>query len=285
MQAWTYAHGGISQYIAQINEGFGLRSMNNSRGSFQIDRREKVPLYHQIGQNIRALIDDQKLQVGDAVPSEWDLSKVYGVSRLTVRHALDELVREGLLMRRHGVGTFVADPRIARITPSKLSFTHKMRQIGLTPGSFTVSLKVIPALPHLASLLGLKEGDLVIELIRVRLADGEPIMLEAAYLSQSRFPDLTADNLPTGSSLYEFLSAHYQTTVAAVEQTLEPTRLRPDEAELLKSEPDSPAILNELVAFAQDGSPIEFSRSVTRGNKCKFYFRFREESSERARRE
>lgn len=251
------------------------------KANFQIDRQEKVPLYHQIDQNIRTLLKDRKLQAGDTVPSEWDLSELYGVSRLTVRRALDGLVREGLLTRRHGVGTFVADPGITRITPSKLSFTHKMREMGLMPGSIMVSLKSIPAPPKVATYLRIEIGAPVTELVRLRLADGEPIMLETAYLSQVRFPDLTAETLTNGDSLYEFLFSHYQLTVAAVEQTLEPTRLRPAEATLLKSEPESPAILNELVAFAADGSAIEYSRSVTHSNKCKFYFRFREEDAGR----
>ena len=256
--------------------------MTNWKARFQIDRREKVPLYHQIGKNIKGLIGDQTLQVGDAVPPEWDLSALYGVSRLTVRRALDELVREGLLKRRHGVGTFVADPGTTRITPSKLSFTHKMRQMGLTPDSQIVSLNVIPALPHVADHLRVVEGTPVVELVRVRLADEEPIMLETAYLVQARFPDLSAQTLTNESSLYEFLYTRYRVAVGAVEQTLEPTRLRAMEAQLLKSEPDSPAILNELVAFAADGSVFEYSRSVTRGNKCKFYFRFREEDADNA---
>src|SRR5258707_9499336 len=131
--------------------------MTKWKANFQIDRQEKVPLYHQIGENIRALIGDQTLQAGDTVPSEWDLSELYGVSRLTVRRALDELVHEGLLRRRHGVGTFVADLNVTRITPSKLGFTHKMRQMGLTPGSYIVSVSVIPALPNVAAHLGIAE--------------------------------------------------------------------------------------------------------------------------------
>jgi GntR family transcriptional regulator len=253
--------------------------MTNWKANFQIDRQEKVPLYHQIGENIRALIGDQTLQSGDAVPSEWDLSELYGVSRLTVRRALDELVHEGLLRRRHGVGTFVADRDVTRITPSKLGFTHKMRQMGLAPSSHVVSINVIPAPPIVATHLGIGEGAPVVELVRVRLADEEAIMLETAYLSQARFPDLSADSFTSSSSLYEFLHTRYQVAIAAVEQTLEPTRLRAVEAVLLKSEPESPAILNEVVAFAADNSVIEYSRSVTRGNKCKFYFRFREEDA------
>ena len=249
--------------------------MNNWEELIKIDRQTKVPLYHQISQNLRELILGGQLQPDQTVPSEWELSRLYGVSRLTVRRALDELAREGWLIRRHGVGTFVANPTMAQIVPSKLSFSQKMRQIGRTPSSRLVSIQVIPAVDEVATRLGLEVGVAVTELIRVRLADGEPIMLETAYLSQARFPDLTEADLGDGS-LYEFLSERYQVTVVAVDQTLEPILLTAREAQFLDAEPGSPVLLSEVVAFTKDSTPIEYSWSVTRGDKCKFYFRFRE---------
>jgi GntR family transcriptional regulator len=249
--------------------------MKNWKRLIKIDRQTKIPLYHQISQNLRELILGGPLQPGDAVPSEWELSDLYGVSRLTVRRALDELAREGWLIRRHGVGTFVANPSMAQIVPGKLGFTQKMRQIGRTPSSRLVSIKVIPAVDEVATHLRLEAGAEVIELARVRLADGEPIMLETAYLSRARFPDLTDANLGDGS-LYGFLSERYQVTVVAVDQTLEPVLLTAQEAQLLDTEPGLPALLSELIAFTEDDTPIEYSWSLTRGDKCKFYFRFRE---------
>jgi GntR family transcriptional regulator len=253
--------------------------MRNWTELIKIDRQAKVPLYHQISQNLRVLIGSGELKPGEMVPSEWDLSELYGVSRLTVRRALDELSREGWLTRRHGVGTFVANPTMAQIAPSQLGFTQKMRQIGRTPSSRLVSIKTIPATDEVATHLGLEEGTLAAELVRVRLADGEPIMLETAYLPQERFPDLSEANLGEGS-LYEFLSERYQVTVVAVDQTLEPILLTAQEALLLDTEPGAPALLSEVVAFTSDDTPVEYSWSVTRGDKCKFYFRFREGSAE-----
>jgi GntR family transcriptional regulator len=249
--------------------------MKDWRELIRIDRQAKVPLYYQISQNLRALIESGELQPGESVPSEWELSDLYGVSRLTVRRALDELSREGWLTRRHGVGTFVAAPAMAQIVPSRLSFTQKMRQIGRTAGSRWVSVKVMPALDEVATHLGLEVAAPVVELVRVRLADDDPIMLETAYLSQARFPDLSEASLSHGS-LYEFLSERYQVLVVAVDQTLEPVLLTTQEALFLDAEPGAPALLSELVAYTRDNTPIEYSWSVTRGDKCKFFFRFRE---------
>jgi GntR family transcriptional regulator len=246
----------------------------------EIDRHSKVPLYHQITENLRELILSGQLQPGEPVPSEWELTDLYGVSRLTVRRALDELAREGWLIRRHGVGTFVGNATPAQIVPGVIGFTQKMRQIGRTPSSRVISVKVIPGTDEIANSLKLKEDAPVVELTRVRLADGEPIMLETAYLSQERFPDLADGNLGDGS-LYKFLDEHHRVTVAAVEQTLEPVLLTDQEARLLDAEPGAPALLSEVSAFAADGTPVEYSWSVTRGDKCRYFFRFREGDTER----
>ncbi len=252
--------------------------MKDWKDLIKIDRHTKLPLYHQITQNLRELITSSQLQPGQGVPSEWELSDLYGVSRLTVRRALDELAREGWLIRRHGVGTFVANPTMAQIVPSRLGFTQKMRQIGRTPSSRLISVKVIPAAAEVATHLGLEVADPVIELVRVRLANEEPIMLETAYLSQARFPNLIEANLGS-CSLYECLSERYQTTVVAMDQTLEPVLLTAQEAQLLEAEAGAPALLSEVVAFTEDDTPIEYSWSVTRGDKCRFFFRFREQGN------
>jgi GntR family transcriptional regulator len=249
--------------------------MKDWQDIIKIDKQAKVPLYHQINQNLRQLIEGGHLQPGDGVPSEWELSDLYGVSRLTVRRALEELAREGWLTRRHGVGTFVANTKVAQIVPSKLGFTQKMQEIGRLPSSRLISLKVILSPAEVAIHLGLEAGAPVIELVRVRLADDEPIMLETSYLSQARFPDLTEAGLGN-HSLYEFLSQHYHTTLVAVDQTLEPTLLTVLEAELLEAEPQSPAMLSEVLAFTTEDTAIEYSRAVTRADKCKFIFHFRE---------
>ncbi len=241
---------------------------------FRINRHNKLPLYDLIELNFRELITGGQLKTGDPIPSEWELSDLYSVSRLTVRHALDNLARQGWLIRRHGVGTFVANPSVARISPSKLSFTEQIRSIGRIPSSRQISIRVAPSRAEIAGCLGLKEGDPVIEIMRIRLADGEPILLETAYLSQLRFPGLETVDL-SDLSLYEYLSAHYQTTVASIDQTVEPVLLKESEAEYLQIQAGAPAILTIVVAHTNDGEPIEYTWAVTRGDQCKFYFRFR----------
>lgn len=249
--------------------------MSGNKDLFRINHRTKLPLYELIEQNFRELITGGRLQSGNAIPSEWELADLYGVSRLTVRRALDDLSRQGWLERRHGVGTFITNPTVTQITPNKLSFTEQMRAIGRKPSSHLVHIQVIPAVAELAARLKLQEGDPVIEIMRVRLADGEPVLLETTYLSQKRFPGLEQADELAHASLYETLGARYQTSVASMDQILEPVLLSKSEAKYLEAQVGTPAIKSEVLALTTNGDPIEYSWSVTRGDKCKFFFSFR----------
>jgi GntR family transcriptional regulator len=252
--------------------------MENWKTLLKIDSRLKIPLYHQIVQNITDLIEEGKLAQGSMLPSEWELTNLYSVSRLTVRQALKDLEQNGLVTRRHGIGTFVSTPPTTQLTPSKMSFSQKMRQIGKKPSNRILSIERIAASREVANMLQLPEKALVIELVRVRFADEEPIMIETAYLPAERFPDLTEDNLSEGS-LYQFLSEHYSISIAAVDQTLQPVLVKPRQATLLDVESGSPAILTKVIAYSRNNVPVEYSWSITGGDKCKFYFHFREEET------
>ncbi len=208
------------------------------------------------------------------MPSEWELSAYYGASRLTVRRALDSLSREGWVRRRHGVGTFVANPRTTQIAPGKLSFTRQMLAIGRSPASQTVNVEVIPAAPDVAARLKIKPETPVVSITRLRLADGDPIMLETAMLPAERFPSLENMDNWTRGSLYETLETRYSTKVTLMDQTLEPILLDEKDALLLRARPNSPAIYSEVVSYAEDGSPIEYSWSVTPGERSRFFFSF-----------
>jgi len=248
--------------------------MTDNNHLFRIDRSSKTPLYHQIIENIHSLIQSQQLEPGEMLPSEWELSDLYGVSRLTVRKALDELVRDGLLVRKHGVGTFVAHTSIAQIYPSELSFTRNMEQIGRKPGSRVVSVKTRPAPAEIAQRLDIQPQSPVYELVRVRLADGQPLMLETTYISAEKFPGLDQADLASGS-LYQLLSDRYRVAIAALDHVLEPTLLTDREAALLEVEPGEPAILSEIVGYTAEGDPIEYTWSLTCRGRGRFHFHFR----------
>jgi GntR family transcriptional regulator len=241
---------------------------------FRIDHHSKLPLYDQIERNLRNLILDGHLQPGQVVPGEWDLATLYGVSRLTIRRALDELVRQNWLARKQGVGTFVRQPTIASIAASKLSFTEQMRAIGREPSSQQVDQRVTPSTQKIAQRLHLQPGEPVFEVTRVRLADGIPILLETACLSAARFPLLTEQDWSQDLSLYKILNDIYGVVISAMDHTIKPVMLTENTARYLQAEAGIPALLSEIISYSPDGTPVEFSWSFSNGDKSEFYFHF-----------
>jgi GntR family transcriptional regulator len=209
----------------------------------------------------------EQLDVGEAIPSERQLTSDLGVSRLTVRAALDELVREGYLVRRHGAGTFVSEPKIAQEL-TMTSFTDDMRRRGMRPGSRTLELRVSPAGARLGRLLHVSPSEPVVVVKRLRLADGETMAIETLHVPETLVPGLDGRDLEQ-SSFYELLRERYGVVVAGGTQTIEPTVTNEEESAALGVPLHSPAFLFERVSRAEDGSIIEFVESTYRGDRYK----------------
>src|SRR3954454_17035951 len=163
----------------------------------------------------------EQLGVGSAIPSERQLSTDLGVSRLTVRAALDDLVRDGYLVRRRGSGTFVSEPKIAQEL-TMTSFTEDMRRKGMKPASRTLSLDVVPAGAQLGRFLHVSPSEPVVVVKRLRLADRETMAIETLHVREALVPGLSGDELEK-NSFYELLRARYGTVIAGGVQTIEPT--------------------------------------------------------------
>jgi GntR family transcriptional regulator len=207
----------------------------------------------------------ESLSVGDSIPSERQLAGNLGVSRLTVRAALDELVREGYLLRRRGAGTFVAEPKVAK-EMTITSFSEDMRGRGLTPGSRTLELHVVPAGARLGRILHVSPAEPVVVAKRLRLADGEPMAIELLHVRESLFPGLSAGDLEQ-DSFYELLTRRYGIEIIGGEQTVEPTVTDEEESETLGVPLHSPALLFERVTRSPNGDIVEFTISIYRGDR------------------
>lgn len=207
----------------------------------------------------------EQLAVGDAIPSERQLSADFGVSRLTVRAALDDLVREGYLVRRHGSGTFVSEPKIAQEL-TMTSFTDDMQRRGLRPESRTLDLRVVPAGARLGRLLHVSPSEPVLVAERLRLADGESMAIETLHIKAGHVPGLSAADLQE-SSFYELLRERYGIVVVGGEQTIEPTVTDEDESRALGVPLHSPAFRFERVTHAGSGEIVEFVESIYRGDR------------------
>jgi GntR family transcriptional regulator len=207
----------------------------------------------------------ESLNVGDSIPSERQLAGDLGVSRLTVRAALDELVREGYLLRRRGAGTFVAEPKVAKGMGIS-SFSEDMRERGLTPGSRTLELQVVPAGARLGRILHVSPAEPVIVAKRLRLADGEPMAIELLHARESLLPGLSAVDLEE-DSFYDLLASRYGIVIVGGEQTVEPTVTDEEESETLGVPLHSPALLFERVTRSPSGEIVEFTVSIYRGDR------------------
>jgi GntR family transcriptional regulator len=207
----------------------------------------------------------QRLGVGEAIPSERRLSTQLGVSRLTLRAALDELVREGYLVRRHGSGTYVGEPKIAQQL-TLTSFSEDMRRRGMIPDSRTIGLERIHAGPRIARALNISPDAYVFRIRRLRLADGLTMAIETLHVPAGLVPGLTTVQLEH-ASFYELLAQRYDVVIASGLQTIEPTVTNEEESSLLGVPLHSPAFLFERTSRTEDGETVEFVRSIYRGDR------------------
>lgn len=207
----------------------------------------------------------EQLDVGDAIPSERHLSADLGVSRLTVRAALDQLVREGYLVRRRGSGTFVSEPKIAQEL-TMTSFTEDMLRRGMVPASRTLELRIASAGAHLGRLLHVSPSEPVTIVTRLRLADRETMAIETLHVRESLVHGLSAADLER-QSFYELLRDRYGIEIVGGMQTIEPTVTGEEESAVLGVPLHSPAFVFERTTRSQSGEIVEYVRSIYRGDR------------------
>ena len=229
-----------------------------------------IPLHHQVFRDLSAALDGNEWKPGDRMPTERDLAERYGCSLITVRHALGELVREGRIERTRGRGTFVAQPRIDRDIAGSMSFAEEMKRRGLDPATRLVTGRIEPAGNVVAGVLGIEADAPVVYLERVRLGDGEPLILEQARLPAERFPGLLAFDFEH-RSLYDILDERYGTRVVRARESVEPVSVHAREAKLLGVPTRSLALQIDGVAFGADQTPVEVARSFVRGDRTRYY--------------
>lgn len=211
----------------------------------------------------------ESMSPGEPFPPERELAGEMSVSRMTLRRAIDELVAQGVVRRRHGSGVFALSPKLDQSLVAN-SFTEDMNARGLRPGSRTVDFEIVPAGTRISRRLGIGASAEVFHITRLRLADDEPIALEELTVPRTLIPELTTQDLEN-HSFYALLSDRCGISMTRSTQTIEPTVLQENEASKLEVAPQLPALLFERVSWGSDGNPVEFVRSVYRGDRYKIH--------------
>ncbi|MBA3909776.1 MAG: GntR family transcriptional regulator [Rhodobacter sp.] len=225
------------------------------------------PLYLQLQRRIADAMAVGVLLPGSSLPAERDIAAMTGLSRVTVRKAIEALVASGQLVQRRGSGTFVA-PRVERLEQALsllTSFTEDMARRGKTVESVWISRSIQSPTPEEVMALGLGAGDRVARLERVRRSDGVPLAIERASLSARVLPDPEA----VETSLYALLETSHHRPVRAV-QRISAANLGPRDAELLGVPPGAAGLRIERIGYLASGRVVEFTRSLYRGDAYDF---------------
>ena len=233
-----------------------------------LSRDLPVPLYHQVKTSILRRIETGHWRPGDRLPSEDELAEGFKVSKITVRQALRELAQIGHIRREQGRGTFVRTPRLVAGTRALTSFSEEMRRQGVQASSAVLEQGIVPASADVASTLGIPEDEPVFRLRRLRLADGDPMGVQTAYIPARLVPRIE-DIEFSRSSLYDVLSGHYDLVPASAHETHYAFAVAVDDAALLHLDEGAPVMGTELVARLGDGRALEYVRSVMRADRYK----------------
>lgn len=227
-------------------------------------RTDGVPVYIQIREALRADITGGILRRGEQLPSENDLAARFNVSRMTIRESIEDLVDEGLLYRRHGVGTFVAYPHLQRDHTKLTSFFDKAATEGIEVQTKLLKLEVIPAKARVAEALDISAGSKVIRVKTLRFADGMPITVHDAHIPYKLFPSLVDENLEVQHLWSLFEKSGYRVKRAI--QKLEAREASPELAALMEIKEGAPVLFKERTVYADDGTPVEFTYCYNRGD-------------------
>jgi DNA-binding GntR family transcriptional regulator len=227
------------------------------------------PAYAQIIDLIRDEIESGNLVPGDQLPPEREFAARLGVSRMTLRQALQELQTRGLVVRAIGRrgGTFVARPKLERDLGRFAGLSEQLRRQGMIAGAVVVSAQETGAARSVAEALELEPGAAVVEVVRIRLADEEPIALERSHLPADRFRGILGLDLTR--SLYELLGDRFDAAPVRAVERIEPVLAGEEEADALRVDRGAPLMLVRRTAYDDAGAAVEHARDVFRGDRTR----------------
>jgi GntR family transcriptional regulator len=235
-----------------------------------IDRHTRVPLYCQLRAVILERIENGEFKPNDPIPSEAELTRQYGLSRTTVRQAINELVREGHIYRLQGKGTFVSRPKMQHGLRKLTSFSEDMLSRGLRPASQVLEFGRVAPSSKVASMLEMPEGEEVYRIVRLRLADDEPVGLQESHVRVAHEQKIAREDISGEGSLYRLLESRFNMQVNEADESVEATLADAHEAELLQVRKGAPLLLRERITYVLGGKPVEFVKTLYRADRYRY---------------
>ena len=239
-------------------------------------KKDYTPKYIQLSEFLRDRIERRELQPGDQIPTEEALGKKYRVSRGTVRQAIALLANQGLIRREQGRGTFINAPLAGPTFFTLTSFNDDMRRQNRQPDTHLLTAETIPASEEVARRLAIKQGEPCIHIVRLRLADNQPVARETRYLAHSLCPSLLDDDLEA-ESIHSLLIHKYRIPLIRTSHTIEAHVLSPQEAQLLQVRARTAAFFVDRLTYTTDDQgerPAVWYQAIYRADEYHFKVEF-----------
>jgi len=223
------------------------------------------PLYVRIRNELQARIDASQWRPGDQIPSEAALAEQFGVTRMTVRQALEQLSNSGVLVKRRGLGTFVSEPEAAihRRLNRLGSFAEELGMEESSVSTIIYAQELTSPPPEVAGFLAVKPAEEVVRLLRLRTADARPVALQESWFRLMTLPSALREPLVDGS-LYRTMSQRAGVEVRWAQQEMTAAVATPEQAAILNVGPGTPVIATTRRTYGDNDAPVEFARSWTR---------------------
>ena len=231
-----------------------------------------IPLYSQLKELLRTRILDGSYPSHSQMPSESELGKIYKLSRITVRQALSDLQKEGLIFKIHGKGTFVAKPKAFQNVSRLQGLAEAMSQMGYEVINQLQSFKFITANPIIAERLNITEGEEITEIKRVRLINREPVSLEITYVSKTLGKQLEKADLAT-RDIFLIIENDCGIALGHADLAIDAVLANAELTKALRVEEGSPIMRIERLTHAADGMPLDFEYLYYRGDAFQYRLR------------
>lgn len=238
-----------------------------------LKREDPKPLYQQLEEIIREKIESEEWKPNTAIPSENELSKMYGISRMTARSVITQFVREGKLYRVQGKGTFVSEPKITTSSLSYMGIREQLERMGYQIKTKLLDVKKVPCNERIARKLELPQNTEVYIIERLRYVKDEPLSIHTSYIPAEYCKNLEETDLE-GEQLCVILDKEYGLKRKKVIETLESSLATEREAVLLSVKPRFPLLMLEDTIYDANGRPFEYTKVLFRGDKIKIKFQY-----------